>query len=197
MINKMTLKSLAIAVMILITVTNCMCAHAKPPGKQDGNKTPEIGPLVGPKAEPLTYPPMRIEADFNGKEISLEGMKITHMAIEADDDYENLVKVTISINDELAGFLFADGWEGESEEELRIGPGDISKWVPVRGAWNPFPQSSILKLTFTKEGLTKVDPVGFRGFLHLKYDPESLEEDTQDEPDDQASEEPAEKEESN
>lgn len=197
MINKLTLKSLAIAIMILIAVTNCMCAHARPPGKQDGNNKPETGPREGPKPKPLTYAPMRIEADFNGWETSLERIKITHMAIAADDEYENLVKVTITVNDELAGFLFADGWEGESEEELRIGPGDISQWVRARGAWNAFPQSNILKLIFTKEGLTKVDPVGFKGFLHLKYDPESLDEETHDEPDDQASEDAAEKEESN
>jgi len=196
MINKLTLKSIAIAIMILIAVTNCMCAQARPPGKQDGNKTPETGPPEGPKPKPLTYAPMRIEADFNGWETSLERMKITHMAIAADDDLDVLVKVTVSVNDELAGFLFADGWEGESEEELQIGLGDISKWLPVKGAWNPYPGTNILKLIFLKESITDL-PTDFRGYLHLKYDPESLEEDAQDEPDDQASEDAFEKEESN
>jgi len=177
----------------LITVALCLCiisscADARPPGTQKSAGDIEMGPPEKVQIGALEYAPMRIEADFNGWETSFERMRITHMAIGADDDYENLVKATVTVNDELAGFLYADGWEGSADEELRIGPGDRSVWVPMRGTWNHFPETNIMKLTFAKEGLTDFDPVFFRGYLYLKNDPMALEEEAMDTTDDAASE---------
>lgn len=176
--NKITLRNLALLLAILCLYVISSCADARPPGTQKSAGDKEIGPSDKVQTEVLEYAPIRIEADFNGWETSFERMKITHMAIGADEDYENMVKVTVSVNDELAGFLYADGWEGDINERLQIGPGDRSIWVPLRGVWNHFPESNIMKLTFSKVGLTDFDPVFFRGYLYLKNDPMALEKET-------------------
>lgn len=174
--KEITLKTFALLVAALCLCVISSCADARPPGTRQSDDDIEMGPPEKVRTEALEYAPIRVEADFNGWETSFERMRITHMAIGADDDYENLVKVTVVVNDELAGFLFADGWEGTADEELRIGPGDKSVWVPMRGIWNHFPETNIMKLTFSKEGLTDFDPVFFRGNLYLKNDPTALEE---------------------
>ena len=114
--KEITLRNLALLTAILCLCVISSCADARPPGTQKSAGDTEMGPPEKVQAEALEYAPIRVEADFNGWETSFERMRITHMAIGADDDYENLVKVTVSVNEELAGFLYADGWEGDINE---------------------------------------------------------------------------------
>ena len=167
---------LFIGILILSFVTACLRAKAPNQEKLPVESEGIVGPPTPPKAEPVVHS-VEINAGLSGKEFSFENVKFTHMAIEADEDLEWMVRVWVAVNGDYVGSFYADGWEDKAEEKLRIGPGDISVWVPIRGTWLTGP--NIIQLKFNTEGMGDLDLPAryFKGKLYLKNDPEALEKD--------------------
>jgi hypothetical protein len=175
--------SLLAAIVIGLVICIALgCRGARVPGEDEPEKNASAGPPSPPERKVKEYPPIPFEAELSGREFSIENWDVTHMAIGADDDYEFAVRVGVNVNEDYVGVLYADGWENQSEEKLRIQPGTVSVWVPLRGVWNAYPKGNLLKLNFTYEGIGGIETPAryFKGKLYLKYDPDALKEDAGD-----------------
>ena len=159
-----------IGLMLLSVSTACTRARVPATGEQPNgpadtpgdNKQADTGPKV------FSYP---IDATLSGKEFGLENVRFTHIAFKADDSMEWMVAVWVTLNEEFQGKIYANGWEDKVDEKLRIGPGDTSVWVPLRGTW--LTGENILKLKFLTPSVGDVELPAryFKGVMYLKNDP--------------------------
>ncbi len=164
----------AVALIIVLCAAIAGCRDARAPAPQKTEPVAQVeGPLTEEESGVVIYPPMPLDAGLSGREFSFEDLKFTHFAVSADDQYEYLVKVNVTVNDEFAGSFYADGWEDEAPQKMRIGPGDTTVWLTKRGVWNHYPEENVMKLAFTMEGIGGMETPAryFKGMLHLKYDP--------------------------
>jgi hypothetical protein len=191
MVNRYFKIVLFLLVGILILSSNIACLRARVPGqKQLPTVEPDAvsGPPAPVKAEVKIHE-VPISAELEGKEYSFEPeARFTHIAIKADDSMEWPVKIWVSLNDEFLGFIYADGWEGEAPKKQLIGPGDLSRWVRLKGSW--LTGVNLLKLKFITPSVGGMDIPSryFKGTLYLKNDPEAVEEEQNEKP---AQEKPA------
>ena len=162
---------------ILVLSFFTACDRVRVPGQKqpppvEPNAAP--GPTTPPKAEVKVHE-VPISAELEGKEYSFENVRFTHIAIKADDSMEWPVKIWVALNDEFQGFVYADGWEDEAPKKQLIGPGDLSKWVPLKGSW--LTGENLLRLKFITPSICGMDIPAryFKGTLYLKDDREALE----------------------
>jgi hypothetical protein len=170
------------AIILLLTVA-ISCLRAKPPGQQqqppdEPNEAMGPPPEVTPEVVEHSIP---IDAGVAGKEYSFQDVRFTHLAIEADESMEWPVAVAVNLNEEYLGIFYADGWGDESEQKLHINPGDISKWVLIRGSW--LKGENLLKLKFITPSIggMEIPARYFKGTLYLKNDIEAWRKEMGDE----------------
>lgn len=176
MIKKWTVIFLLAIFAALLLGVSTACLRAKVPDK---GEPPSIDPNAAPDAEgpskdePIVYT-HPIDATLSGKEYGFDNVKFTHIAIKADESLEWMVAVWVALNGDFQGKIYANGWEDQIDEKIRIGPGDTSVWVPLRGTWLTGENVLQLKFITPSVGNMEVPARYFKGLMYLKNDPKLL-----------------------